>query len=455
MNPIAQAMVAGYTLPQILKFLTNAFPKLAPKIDQAQKSGYSLEKIINFVMKTMGGEGSLSEGRPFMSQQQIHGQRMAEQGTATQQLAGMAAKAVAVPAGAYALSRALPSAVQQLAPGLMQSPVGAPQSQAALQPTGAISPQVPTEANLPQESPFMNKSEFLWNHLVKRNFNLPDIADAGMLRVANSIRNKGGLETKEEFDKFVQDYEQHKEEYDKLPDLLRYLNHKYNVGYGQKASQQGQEQPTIQPASEELVPSEQRQEMSQEKRLVGLPSGELGTIESAERGAAKVRVGDKTSSIEEDKLIESPLPEKDLAELYDDLISGIEKKEGEEVSKNVYWAGYDPKTNELVYIPHNGRAYVYGDIDAAMAEELTSYMHLRKTTGENYIGAWTAGTKSPMGSAMSKLIQKLQKERGGKGLEYKSRFETVYDALEPAKQAAKKKYEKAKKPKKAKKPRVD
>ena len=46
---------------------------------------------------------------------------------------------------------------------------------------------------------------------------------------------------------------------------------------------------------------------------------------------------------------------------------------------------------------------------------------------------------------MYQLIKKLQSERGGKGNEYKNRYETVYDALEPAKIASKRKHEERKK----------
>lgn len=53
---------------------------------------------------------------------------------------------------------------------------------------------------------------------------------------------------------------------------------------------------------------------------------------------------------------------------------------------------------------------------------------------------------------MYQLIKKLQSERGGKGNEYKNKFMTIYDALEPAKKALKERY--AERKKKAKKPRT-
>jgi hypothetical protein len=174
----------------------------------------------------------------------------------------------------------------------------------------------------------------------------------------------------------------------------------------------------------------------------------LGRIKELRNGKAMLDVDGKKHVVNEDELIESPLPEKDLAELYEDMVSGIQKKTGQEMSRNVNWAGYDPKSNELAYRPHDGRLYVYDNISPEDAEELTSLLNTRKTTGENFIGAWQSGSQSPIGAAMSRLILRLQKERGGKGNEYSGKFETLYDAIEPAVKAAKAKHAEERKRKK-------
>lgn len=174
----------------------------------------------------------------------------------------------------------------------------------------------------------------------------------------------------------------------------------------------------------------------------------LGRIKELRNGKAMLDVDGKKHVVNEDELIASPLPEKDLAELYEDMVSGIQKKTGQEMSRNVNWAGYDPKSNELAYRPHDGRLYVYDEISPEDAAELTSLLNTRKTTGENFIGAWQSGSQSPIGAAMSRLILKLQKERGGKGNEYSGKFETLYDAIEPAVKAAKAKHAEERKRKK-------
>lgn len=186
---------------------------------------------------------------------------------------------------------------------------------------------------------------------------------------------------------------------------------------------------------------------------VAAPQG-IGEIKEIRNGKAIVEVDGKKHQVNEDELIQSPIREKDLADLYDDLINGIEKTTGKQVSRNVDWAGYDPNTNELAYKPHGSdKLYAYEDIDPEDVEILTNLLTQRKSTGENFIGAWQAGTESPIGAAMYQLIKKLQASRGGKGSEYKNKFETIYDALEPAKKAAKERH--AERKKKAKKPRLD
>jgi len=182
--------------------------------------------------------------------------------------------------------------------------------------------------------------------------------------------------------------------------------------------------------------------------LIALPNGEIGELEHIKEKQALVKSDGRLHKVNADEMIASPLPARDLADLYEELIGGIEKETGEEVSRNVNWAGYDPGTNTLAYLTHLGALYVYDDISPEESNQLTSLLNKRKTTGENFIGAWKQGTQSPIGAAMAALIKKLQAERGGKGSEYSGKFLTIYDALEPAKKAANKKHEEMKKKRK-------
>jgi hypothetical protein len=174
---------------------------------------------------------------------------------------------------------------------------------------------------------------------------------------------------------------------------------------------------------------------------VASPHG-VGEVKEIRNGQAIVEVDGKLHKVKEDELESSPLPEKDLADLYDELIQGIESETGEDVSRMVQWAGYNPETNTLQFLPHTGKLYKYADISPEDAALLRDILSTRKTSGENFIGAWKAGSKSPIGAALSKLIRKLQSERGGKGNEYEETHEPIYSAYEPAIQAKKKKKKK-------------
>jgi hypothetical protein len=171
--------------------------------------------------------------------------------------------------------------------------------------------------------------------------------------------------------------------------------------------------------------------------LVQMPDGSFGVVEHVKTDHAVVDVDGKKKPVKLDDIQDLPIPEKDLADLHEELIRGIEKETGQQVSRNVDWAGYEPDTNRLAYRPWDGSLYVYEDISPEDAEVLTGLLTKRKTTGENFIGSWKAGSESPIGAAMSALIQRLQKERGGKGKEYSGKFQTVYSATEPAVKAAK------------------
>ena len=193
--------------------------------------------------------------------------------------------------------------------------------------------------------------------------------------------------------------------------------------------------------NQNVIEGQNRQAPEETKKengdVVQLPDGEIGTIESIKKDHAVVDIDGKKRPVKLDQIEDIPIKKKDLADLHEDLIKGIEEEIGSDVSRNVNWAGYDPKTNRLSYLPHDGALYVYDDIDPEDAKLLTNILSTRKSSGGNFIGPWIAGTKSPIGAAMSALIKRLQGQRGGKGNEYSGKFETIYSHLEPAIKAAK------------------
>lgn len=171
--------------------------------------------------------------------------------------------------------------------------------------------------------------------------------------------------------------------------------------------------------------------------IVSTPQG-VGEVKGVSNGKAIVEIDGKAHKIDEKDIEPPPIPEKDLADLHNDLIAGIEKATGKEVSRHVDWAGYDPNANELLYKPWGGPSYTLTDIEPEDVKMLTSVLTQRKTTGSNWIGGWDADTDSPIGAAMHQLLEKLKAKAKEKGVkEYTRKYETVYSAREPAEQAAK------------------
>jgi hypothetical protein len=135
-------------------------------------------------------------------------------------------------------------------------------------------------------------------------------------------------------------------------------------------------------------------------------------------------VGDgKFKTRKEEDLISSPIPEEDMADLYERAVKSIPEAERSAV---INWAGYDDNHNELAFKPHTGALYVYKDIPKEFADKLKDAMFQAKTTGSNFYGAWSQGEAS-RGAGLSVLIRDLQKEYGGKGKEYVRKYGEIHD----------------------------
>lgn len=173
------------------------------------------------------------------------------------------------------------------------------------------------------------------------------------------------------------------------------------------------------------------------KSIVSTPHG-VGEVKGVSNGKALVEIDGKTHKIDEKEIEAPPIPEKDLADLHNDLIAGIEKATGQEVSRHIDYVGYDPDANELLYKPWGGTSYTLNDIEPEDVEMLTNHLTQRKTTGSNWIGGWDAETDSPIGAAMHTLLAKLKAKAKEKGVkEYTRKYQNVYSAREPAEEAAK------------------
>ena len=410
------------------------------------------------------------------SESEIHEMNRNEDAQRVKSGLAMAATAIATPLAANAargaLQRALPSSLQPLqstspqpppsgsVPPTVQAPVPqqTPQqttpsnilptssqtpSQNVNNVTSVTQPQVkPQPEGITSQEPSIQKqlskeTDELWTRLEKGVKNHPNKDVSAFLKIADDLKKYQGM-SRDQFDELFQDFSSKRQAgvpFSKIAKEMfgSYKQGNINTQTAQQPSQLGEE---LSQDSQEI----ERKPIAKSE-TVSTPHG-IGEVKEIRNGQAIIDVDGKLHKVKEEELESAPLPQKDLAALYDELIEGIEGETGEDVSRMVQWAGYNPETNTLQFLPHTGKLYKYGNISPEDAALLTDILSTRKTSGENFIGAWKAGSKSPIGAALSKLIRKLQSERGGKGSEYEETHESIYSAYEPAVQAAKKKKKK-------------
>lgn len=428
---ISKALSSGFTQKQILDFLMKKFPEHRERIQSALATGFTVNQILSFLSggKKALNQMSMEDNEPTTDFEKTRAkdiQQREDINKGALELGALAATSLAAPMAAKALQRALPSSLTSMTPSLTATLQQQTQQQLPQQPpsglnnaTSVTQPQTNAQSEIkPLDlAPFKSKYKGFFDKI-------DDLKNAG-----NDTNAIVGYFRKFKPTEILQLEKEVGKPFEEIVDE-----------YAQETSQQPQEQASIQPSSEKLDVSQEAVERKKPSKseTVATPHG-VGEIREIRNGQAIVDVDGKLHKVKEGDLESSPLPEKDLADLYDELIQGIESETGEDVSRMVQWAGYNPETNTLQFLPHTGKLYKYNNISPEDAALLRDILSVRKTSGENFIGAWKAGSHSPIGAALSKLIRKLQAERGGKGNEYEETHEPIYSAYEPAIQAKKKK----------------
>ena len=469
MSSLIKALDEGYDPEEIISYISKSLPQMAPAIRKAKKSGYAVREIIGFLSQNFD-----NEDRRGMSESQRHAANRRSDTASVKHGLKLAATAVAAPLAASAarsaLSRALPTnltnglsqtlanSVPNASPSNLQSPADVANPNANMQ----QQPQLPNQQSISTSQPPVNQVEpniaqpivneqpkensdkltKLWMGFEKGRDKGFDFESDAFLKIAKRMKSTGEIRSKEDFERFFNLFDAKKNEGKNLPEALREASEEFDNQKLSPTEQPNNEEPQLQETEKLQEPSQEQEKQKIEKNsVVSSPNG-VGELKELRNGLGLIEIDGKLHKVKEEDLEASPMPEKDLAELYDDLISGIEGETGEDVSRMVQWAGYNPETNTLQFLPHSGKLYKYGNISQEDAALLTDILSTRKTSGANFIGAWKAGSKSPIGAALSKLIRKLQSERGGKGNEYEETHEPIYSAYEPAIEAKKAKKKK-------------
>lgn len=151
-------------------------------------------------------------------------------------------------------------------------------------------------------------------------------------------------------------------------------------------------------------------------------TGEMGTIEDVTAKNLKINSNGKKDIIPIDDAIPMPDDDEELGQIYKKLIDKIPESEKSSVADHI---GYDPNTNSVLVVFHDGKAYTYQNIPEEIAREIANSDHFAKTTGGNYMGKWYKG-KPSKGSGLAALFKDLQDLAGGKGKEYSGKFVPLY-----------------------------
>lgn len=290
-SPILNALSKGFSNLQILAFLRRQFPQHAQQIKQAEMAGYTARQIVRYLENGRHGVNEIPEGQLTEHEKTRKGdkdrQKKLERNLATGAavlgaagFAGIASLGGAGIRGATTLLPALPGNPQGGGPAPQ---IGGPAPQAQIpyispiqrnaplnnppngqppipQPTGnpiqpnAPSPNVPpqpitpTQPNIPEESQaqptgnppkerVLTGSDILWDALSKGKTKGADPQTNAFLKVAKQIKATGGLNTKEDFDKFHQIFEEKRGQKLSVPELARELFRDYDANFGPNAQQ--------------------------------------------------------------------------------------------------------------------------------------------------------------------------------------------------------------------------
>lgn len=470
MNPILSALNSGHSAEEVLQYMSKAIPGIAEPIKRASRLGYNTQQILGYLSKSVAPRQTKG-----MSESEIHAQNRLEDSQRVKNGLTIAASAVASPIAANAarsaLSRALPAAVQSLSPSTGQTSIPSTSGVAP----GAASNTQGMLAQPQQQNPLPNPSQPPVNGTnipQQQALPLAEVNSTDVLKSANftskidpMIDSGNDAETISAFYKKFN------------PQAVTQIEKQAAKPFEQVVSEYIQSRTATKPP-EEMPPETGGQEPPKLPRpapptrvsgtsslsrksiqetfdkatppakgyIVETPDG-IGEVKEIRNGKALVEVDGKMRKMLEEELMSPGIPQQDLATLHDELIEGIKRETGKEVSRHVETAGYDPEHKELIYRPWGDKEYVYDNIDPEDVEMLTNLLTQRKTTGENFIGAWEAGSESPIGAAMHALITKIRNKAKEEGKEkaHKRRYESVYSAYEPAQKASKQKKDEEKK----------
>ena len=467
---LGSALTAGYSLAELLGFLSSNYPNIGKKINEARKIGYDVNKIAEYFSSMTPQQVESVENSSILKGKNpwVDADKVQRESSAYNQAKKHAPKVIGAlaPVGAFMAYRALKPAIVPLVQQGMDYLTGLGQEQPQEQQPASMPKGQQSQG--PQPSPMQPLSagpdvgKQLSDQITQPIENAMQPANPNMIAEAAQAQPQqpqqqvapvpifeqllGGTDVskldpdKQKQLKFLGMIS------DQLQNQGKTLQDPEFQGLVKKIKQTLKGKPGI--ALEESARFENaypQAAQEPEKPMVKgapviTPTGDLATVESHPGKAAKVMVDGKQQVFNADELTPVPDNHEEIGQLYQNLIDKI--PEGQK--SRVYDAiGYDPVRNAIKYTYHDGKSYIIDDVPEEIAKEIANSGFLAKTSGGNYMGFYYKGNPS-IGAGMHVLINDLQKLRGGKGKEYSYKFEELYSQHRLPKNILKEKHEREK-----------
>ena len=408
MSSILQAMSAGYSPTQILNFMAQSFPSIAPTLEKANKYGYTPAKILGYLTNLLSS-GEKVRGGTEAFQERLSGERV------KQKLGDIASLGIGA-LGAYGASKALPAlgrgvrgalsgiaggnAAPQTAPGpqpMANSPVQPPQVNA---PTPA-QPQAAAAANIPIGQPNQPQITPPAQNAIPPLVNSAQILkQMGLEDRINNLQSNGN--GPDEISAVL--------DVSLTPGQKKWLGDKIKVGEAKPIKDLVTDYLSVNAQKESPVSN-----VPKKGDLVATDQGIVGDLKDVKQKEALVESDGKLHKV---KLDDIKKPDESVLETVTRL---LEIPEIDRSGKIAYWS-YDEPDNELFVMYHNGETYKYVDVPPEIKEEIKAAAVVPKTTGKNLYGAWSedqVAEFSPSegkkivsrGATLSKLITHHEKYR--------------------------------------------
>lgn len=378
MNPIANALINGFTAKEIIDFLVKTNKQLAPKINQAIDQGYTPEQIVKYL-------GGYEKNTPKTGTQPFAARSALKPGYTDQERADIAfqyrpplqrnvggvlgsaienAPMLAGVAGlTYGFGKAAAPVAQVIGNYLSQrlggprnptqptTPGGGPQPQpgpAPVQPSpvgptptgGGGAP--PSPGTGPKPSPGLANQKGFLSSIVQGVAGVFGFRNKPLVNAVATIVEKTGQE---------------------VSDVYKELSQRFDVSTPEKATQAAlsklreiQEGQTAAKTPEQIVQEKEKQAQTLER-------------------------------IKPAKEVQKALTK--------DLKSSVIRK-----------TEYDPEKSLLKVVFNNSHTYTYDDVPEEIYNKLTEGAIPAKTKGENQYGRWWIGKKPSAGAAFNELIKK-------------------------------------------------